>query len=89
MGLNLHDVLKLYEYNKKYYRSEGVHVLFEYIEDYASAHPWFHCYWVKVEDSEPDKYFHYALIYWTDGQRPTLNTFNFIINIKLISYLYF
>ena len=78
--MDLHKLLKPYEISKKYYDSKGVKVLINFLESYAAAHSWFHCYYVLVEDSDPDCYFHYALIYWTDGERPTLNTFNFIKN---------
>ena len=75
--MDLHKLLKSYEYDDKYYRCEADVVLMQYITDYTDAHPGFHCYGVKVEDSNPELYYHFVLVYWTDGHRPTLNTFNF------------
>lgn len=76
--MNLHDILKPYEYNQVYYRSEGYNELIRYLLDYTNAHSWFHYYGTIVHDSDGEHYFHYAVVHWTEGHRPTINTFNFI-----------
>lgn len=81
--INLHEVLKPYEYNSEYYKAEAAEVLFKFLEDYEGAHPWFNYFAEPIVDSSPHLYFHYAVIYWTEGHRPTLNIFNFTKNKKL------
>ena len=76
--MNLHEMLKPYEYNEQYYYSEGAQVLLDFLFSYGKAHPWFHWHLIPIEDSNSDNYFHYAVVYWSDGSRPTLNSFNFI-----------
>ena len=79
MGLiDLHGVLKSHEHNKQFYDASAAPVLLAYLQDYSIAHSWFHYYYSLVEDSDPEHYFHYAVVYWTDGQRPTMNIFNFV-----------
>lgn len=76
--MDLHKILKPYEYNIHYYHAEGAKVLFDFLEEYCAAHPWLHAYYVLVDDSDPEHYFHYVVTYWSDGTRPTTNIFNFI-----------
>ena len=76
--MDLHKYLKSYEYNDKFYQSEGIKVLFTFLADYRQAHKWFHYYVNSVEDSNPEKYAHYIVTYWSNNERPTTNIFNFI-----------
>ena len=74
---DLHELLKPYEFDKHYYKDEGYDTLLYYLMDYANAHPWFHWHGRVIEESNP-RYFHYAVVYWTESERPTLNVFSFI-----------
>ena len=76
--MNLHEILKEYTHNEKYYTAEGYATLLNHLLSYSTAHPWFHYYGTMVPDSDENHYFHYVVLYWTEGQRPTINTFNFI-----------
>lgn len=78
--MNLHKLLKSkgYQFSDTYYNDDGYPFLTRYLLDYANAHPWFHYHGTFVPDSDNENYFHYVVLYWTEGQRPTINTFNFI-----------
>ena len=80
--MDLHNLLQKnnYLFSNTYYKDDGFLFLVRYLQDYANAHSWFHYYGTVVSDSDSDHYFHYVVIYWTEGHRPTLNTFNFIRN---------
>jgi len=75
--MDLHKLLKPYEYSKKLYRAEAAEVLFNFLAQYSEVHSWFHCYCDQVEDSDPEHYSHYVVTYWSDGTHPTTNIFNF------------
>lgn len=75
--MDLHEILKPYEYDIHWYRAEGAEILFNFLKNYCEAHQWFHVYYVLVDDSDSEHYFHYAVTYWSDGTRPTTNIFNF------------
>lgn len=74
--MDLHKILKPYAIDNYWYNREGYSVLIRTLLDYSNAHSWYH-YFSQVLPDSNDMYFHCAVIYWTDGQRPTLNTFNF------------
>jgi hypothetical protein len=81
--MNLHNILKDYIYDDKYYKAEGYPVLIQQLLAYSNSHPWFRYYGTMVPDSDEDTYFHYVVVYWSDGNRPTMNTFNFLRLDKL------
>lgn len=74
--MDLHKILKPYALDNTWYEVKGYDILIHTLLDYANAHSWFHYYGTHVPDSN-SKYFHYVVLYWTEGQRPTINTFNF------------
>ena len=74
--MDLHKILKPFTINETWYKIEGYTTLIRTLLDYSNAHSWFHYYGTLVPDSDP-KYIHYVVLYWTEGQRPTINTFNF------------
>lgn len=74
--MDLHKRLRPYEIDDTYYDAAGYEDLIKYILEYSNAHSWFHHYETFVPDSNP-RYFHCVVLYWTEGQRPTVNTFNF------------
>ena len=78
--MDLHKLLQDngYLFNSKYYDADGYNLLIQHLLDYSNAHSWFHYYGTIVPDSDETHYFHYVVLYWTEGQRPTVNTFNFI-----------
>lgn len=78
--MDLHKLLQDngYVVNSTYYNADGYSLLIKHLLDYSNAHSWFHYYGTMVPDSDDEHYFHYVVLYWTEGQRPTMNTFNFI-----------
>ena len=76
--MDLHKLLEPYAVNKNWYDAKGYVTLINTLLDYSNAHPWFHYHGTKVLDSNPNSCFHYVVLHWTEGQRPTINTFNFV-----------
>lgn len=75
--MNIYNFLKPYAQDDKYYKAEGARALYNYLAAYGEAHPWFHCSVMLIEDSNTEHYFHYAVMYWTEGQQPVLESFSF------------
>ena len=75
--MDLHKLLSEYAVDETWYNADGYTGLVVYLLSYANNHPWFHYHATLVPDSN-EKYFHYVVLYWTEGQRPTINTFNFV-----------
>ena len=76
--MNLHNILKNYTIDENYYDAEGYPVLVQQLLAYSNSHPWFRYYGKMIMDSDQDNYFHYVVVYWSDGNRPTMNAFNFL-----------
>ena len=74
--MNPHNYLTDYTIDDTYYNADGIPTLFTALDNYASAHSWFHYHIRAIPDSNPSVS-HFAVITYTDGNRPNLYTFNF------------
>lgn len=74
--MNPHDCLTNYTIDDTYYNADGIPILFTALNAYISAHPWFHCHVRAIPDTNP-LVSHFAILTYSDGNRPNLYTINF------------